>query len=90
MRILHDNVIEREDVDENFEKSFLFFLTTRHSEIDLFEVKISRSIKSRTSTRFDALSTTLENSRKKIVFASNRILIAANLQDEQFLIDKTM
>ena len=40
MWILHDNVTEREDDDEDFEKSFLFFLTIHHSEIDLFEVKI--------------------------------------------------
>ncbi len=72
MRILHDNVIEREDVDENLEKSSLFFLTTRHSEVDLFEARILRSIKSRTSTRFDAFSTALENPREGIVLASGR------------------
>ena len=40
MWILHDNVIEREDDDENSEKSSLFFLTIYHSEIDLFEARI--------------------------------------------------
>ena len=40
MWIFHDNVTERRDDDENFEKSSFFFLTIHHSEIDLFEVKI--------------------------------------------------
>ena len=40
MWIFHDNVIEREDDDENFEKNSFFFLTIYHSEIDLFEVRI--------------------------------------------------
>ena len=40
MWIFHDNVIERENDDENSEKNFLFFLTIYHFEIDLFEVRI--------------------------------------------------
>ena len=40
MWILHDNVTERENDDENSEKNSLFFLTIYHSEIDLSETRI--------------------------------------------------
>jgi hypothetical protein len=71
MQILHDNIIEREDVDEDLEKSSFFFLTTHHSEIDLFETRIWRLIELRIFVRFDALSTILENSRDRIILASD-------------------
>lgn len=40
MWILHDNVIEREDDDENFEKNSFFFIMISYFEIDLFEIKV--------------------------------------------------
>ena len=40
MWIFYDNVTERRNDDEDFEKNSLFFLTIHHSEIDLFETKV--------------------------------------------------
>ena len=84
------NVNEPGDVGEDPGKSFLFFLTACHPEIDLFGDRVPWLVELDTSVGSGAFSTVRENPREYLISYLVVLITAAGLQGEQPLVDRTM
>ena len=69
---LYGNVNELGDASRNPGKSYLFFLTDYHPEIDLVGDRVSYQAKHNTSVVSGAFLTVLENPREMIIFTLSR------------------
>ena len=90
MWIIDGNVNEPGDVGEDPGKSFLFFLTACHPEIDLFGDRVPWLVERGTSAASGAFSTALENPGERCISRLVVLITAAGLQGEQPLVDRIM
>ena len=77
--MLDGNVNEPEDVGENPGKSYLFFLTAYHPEIDLFGARVQWLVELGTSAGSGAFSTALENPGERFISRLVVLITAAGL-----------
>ena len=77
--MLDGNVNEPGDVGENPGKSYLFFLTVCHPEIDLFGDRVPWLVELGTSAESGAFSTALENSGERFISRLVVLITAAGL-----------
>ena len=77
--MLDGNVNEPEDVGENPGKSYLFFLTVCHPEIDLFGDRVPWLVELGTSAESGAFSTALENPGERFISRLVVLITAAGL-----------
>ena len=69
---MYGNVTELGDASRNPGKSYLFFLTDYHHEIDLVDDMVLYQAKHITSDVSGAFLTALENPRERIIFTLGR------------------
>ena len=72
MWIFYGNVNELGDAGKNPGKSYLFFLTDYHPEIDLLGERVPCQVKQYTFVLSGAFLTALENPRESIIFTPSR------------------
>ena len=77
--MLDGNVNEPGDVGENPGKSYLFFLTVCHPEIDLFGDRVPWLVELGTSAGSGAFSTALENPGERFISRLVVLITAAGL-----------
>lgn len=77
--MLDGNVNEPGDVGENPGKSYLFFLTVCHPEIDLFGDRVPWLVELGTSAESGAFSTALENPGERFISRLVVLITAAGL-----------
>ena len=74
------NVNEPGDVGKSPGKSYLFFLTVYHPEIDLFGARVLWLVELGTSAESGAFSTALENPGERFISRLVVLITAAGLQ----------
>ena len=77
--MLDGNVNEPGDVGEGPGKSYLFFLTVYHPEIDLFGDRVPWLVELGTSAESGAFSTALENPGERFISRLVVLITAAGL-----------
>ena len=77
--MIDGNVNEPGDVGEGPGKSYLFFLTVCHPEIDLFGARVPWLVELGTSAESGAFSTALENSGERFISCLVVLITAAGL-----------
>ena len=77
--MIDGNVNEPGDVGEGPGKSYLFFLTVCHPEIDLFGDRVPWLVELGTSAGSGAFSTALENSGERFISCLVVLITAAGL-----------